>query len=353
MWFLFLLACRSDSVCSGEKQPSLFLHFVDGNGAKAIPDKVEWYHNDAAMGEISQLDSDLKIGSELTGNFYLIVSAGGQSQNYTYTVNANECGVLTIEDQIQILSAIECDELVLPSVIVSAKSVDGETLIMDEVQYTLDGGETEQATCWNDCSEWIVGTEMVGGFDITGYYFDGASGNLLEEKVEIQVDADECNVITQEVVLYFDVTVSDQECDDSVDEGWLNYFDSHIGCGDLSLFSTMEGGYQQLQLEVPDLYNLLEVNQPYSLSFSDDDIELFLQFGEDLDQFACSNESEQTNNVDFEYTAKSGTVTVTLKEESAENYTISAVVQDTIMESTNECTILLENYSWDEITVAP
>ncbi len=350
MWLL-LFACQTDPVCTKGSQPSILLNFVDGGGAQAIPEKIEWYHNDAAMGEISQLQSTVKIGSELAGDFDVIVTAGGQVQNFSYTVRTDECGVIPVADEIQILSAVDCDDLELPSVIVSAQSADAQPLIMEEVIYTVDGGAEQDAVCFGDCGEWIAATEVVGDFTITGRYLDVSTGNILEESTAVVVVADECNVITQEVVLDFAVNILDQDCDDSVDEGWMNYFDNQIGCGDVSMFSTIEGGFQQLHLELPEILGSVEQNESTTLSLADSAAELSLQFGQDLDQYACSGEVEPSN-VTLEYSAVSGTVTVYVQVGFDQSYEVSATVEDVIMQGTDGCSISLDEYSWNLLSIS-
>ena len=351
MWFLLAMSCTGKSNCTEEAKPSLVLSFVDSSGGEATPDSVEWYHNGAAMGEISLLSSEISIGSDVSGDFEVIIIAGEQMQSFNYTVEADECQVITVEAQIEILSALECDELEMPSVIVSGRDLSGAPLLLEEVLYSIDNGDSQQATCWNDCAEWIAGTEQSGDFEIVGFYTDPASGEELLERSSIQVEADECHVLTEEVILEFDVMSSGLECEELIDSDWSNYFEEQIGCGDVALYALMEGGFQQLTLQTTGLLDQLSVNTPLQLELSDSNVALILQFGEHLDERACNDVLSEEVIIDLEFMATAGTVTFTLHEVNDGTAILSAEVQDALLEDDEECNTLLSEYLWGAVTV--
>jgi hypothetical protein len=344
--FYLMLSCNKET-CSEEINPSLSLSFVDDTGLEIVPDSVEWYHNGASMGQISNLSSEMNIGSGLVGEFEVIVTTGEDIQVLTYTVQSDECQVITVFAEI-ILLTVECDEASLPSVIISANDIGGEPLIMDQVTYSVDGGMSQSAECWNGCLEWVAGTEQTGEFMIVGSYTD-PSGEAFQENGVVQVGEDECHVLTEEVALEFNIQ-SNQDCTEIVDQQWVTYFEGQTGCGNVSLYATMAGGFQQLFLNAPGILDQLELNTPMEFDLATLDIELGLQFGNDLDQGLCSTLGEHEPTVTHEFLATSGTVIVELHSKNSQTAVISAKIQNAeLVES--DCSTELIEYNWDPITI--
>lgn len=144
-------------------------------------------------------NGDFVCGWEVAGDLTITASAPGyEDASQTVTVEADECHVVT-EHLTLTLAAAECvDDAVLPSIRVTVVGSSGESLSDVWVAYTPEGAEDP-----NDCSEsgdvWLCGQEEAGTFTVAA----GAGGHETES-VEVTVEADECHVITEEVLFELD-----------------------------------------------------------------------------------------------------------------------------------------------------
>ena len=353
MWInviLWLFSGCSGKECTEEANPSLSLVFVDVAGNPAVPDSVEWYHNDAAMGEIDVIESQMYIGSDLSGTFKVLVTSEGQVQTIEETVVFDGCHVDTISREIQLPSSGDCNDIQMPSVIVSAVDLSGERIQMSNVEFSLDGGAFQSAVCWNECDEWIAGVEQEGSFNILGFYDDPLSGQSLQESGSVQVRSEQCHVVTEELELTFETNTSSSECSDIVEDGWNQYFDGQVGCGDLQLYATIEGGFQQLVFTVPEVLDSIDVGQTIELSLPDE-ATVLLQFGEALDEAACEGEASESRQIEHEFTAIEGTALLSLYERTEQSSTVSVRLDSVVLDNGVECTTTLAEYIWDSVVV--
>jgi hypothetical protein len=193
-----LVACEDTTVgCDDMAVSSVSLTVEDADG-NAITGANATYTVDGGVPSACEEfgDGNYACGYEQAGEITVTASAAGYAEaSATVTVEADECHVIT-EQVTLTLDVADCTDVELPSMLVTVVGSSGEALSNAWAAYTPAGAEDP-----NDCyptstaDVWQCGTEEAGTFTVAA----GADGHETES-VEVTVEADECHVITEEVL---------------------------------------------------------------------------------------------------------------------------------------------------------
>lgn len=202
---LSLVACPVETGCTDLAAFSTTVSVVDADGSP-IAGATGTYTVDG--GEAKPCESwdpgQLVCGVEESGHFVVEVSAEGYiAGSAQVDVGADECHVIGEALEIT-LEDVVCTGEVVPSARVAVQAEDGSPLVDSVVTYAANGGEGVACEAGGD------GTHLCGEEEAGELVIEASAFGFQSVSAVVQVAADECHVLTEEVTL----TLTPNECTD-------------------------------------------------------------------------------------------------------------------------------------------